>query len=57
MRGNTMNAKIALFVLNFALSQLKKHPALVDKVLGELSKRIPGSVDDALFAALAQLIK
>ncbi|AOT27695.1 hypothetical protein SEA_JERM_10 [Mycobacterium phage Jerm] len=53
--GNTMSAiqgKLIALVLKYGVSYLRKHPELLD----EISKHIPGKVDDVVLTVLAKLL-
>lgn len=50
-----MQATIASFLAKFLLSYVKKHPGVINAVVREVEKAIPGKVDDALLEALVKL--
>ncbi|QJD50211.1 hypothetical protein SEA_IWOKEUPLIKEDIS_8 [Mycobacterium phage Iwokeuplikedis] len=47
-----MQAKLIALVLKFGVSYLRKHPEL----LKEVSKHIPGQIDDVLLSVIAKLL-
>ncbi|BBX09485.1 hypothetical protein [Mycolicibacterium aichiense] len=48
----TLQGKLLALALKFAVSYLRKHPELLD----EVSKHIPGKVDDLALKVLAKLL-
>lgn len=51
-----MQATIALFVAKRVLSFLRKHPTVVEHLVDEAAKRIPGKVDDVILHVLVELL-
>lgn len=51
-----MKAQLALLLFRLAFAYLQKHPELLDKVLDELAKAIPGTLDDAAIAVLRKAL-
>lgn len=48
----TIQAKLVYFALKFAVRYLRKHPELMD----EVSKHIPGTIDDRALKVLGKLL-
>ncbi|UJD20938.1 hypothetical protein SEA_HARRYHOUDINI_10 [Mycobacterium phage HarryHoudini] len=48
----SIQAKLIALVLRYGISYLRKHPELLD----EISKHIPGKVDDLALAVIAKLL-
>lgn len=52
-----MQAKIAVALTHLLVGYLKKHPQVIESVVNELAKIIPGKADDVALAFLEKLLK
>lgn len=52
-----MQAKIAAVLVHILVGYVKKHPQVIESVVNELAKIIPGTADDVALAFLEKLLK
>lgn len=50
-----MQAKIATVLARLLLNYIRKHPQVIEAVLREIEKAIPGKADDIALEALVKL--